>query len=114
MKAQTIELTRAEVQQLVDHCEKHNLSTWFLAKDHGAYVGASAGAEPGQACIFYFKGCDPKKDANWYETAHSKFGGDDFGETLQVDSLKSALADEKLTAMQVKVTKTRISIIHIQ
>jgi hypothetical protein len=114
MKAQTIELSRAEVQLLVDHCEKHNLKTWFVGKNEGAYVGASAGAEEQQQCLFYFKGCNPKKDANWYDSAHAKFGGDDFHDQMDVQTLKNALADEKLTAMEVKVTKSRISIIHIQ
>lgn len=110
MKAQTIKLTRAQVQQLADHCEKHKLATWFIAKDQGAYVGASCGPKPEDKCIFYFKGCDPVKDEDWYETAHSKFGGDDFGDMMQVDSLKSALDNKEMTAIVVKVTSSRITI----
>lgn len=110
MKAQKIELSRVQVQQLVDHCEKYDLKQWFIAKDHGAYVGASAGAEDHQKCIFYFKGCDPQKDQDWYDTARAKFGGDDFGEMMEVESLKSTLAEAKMTAIEVVVTTSQIKI----
>jgi hypothetical protein len=113
MRAQKIELSRAQVQQLADHCEKFELKQWFVAKDQGAYVGASAGAEPEKACIFYFKGCDPKKDKEWYDTARAKFGGDDFGEMMDVKSLKDALAEKEMTAIEIKVTTRSISITHI-
>jgi len=32
--------------------------------------------------VAYAKGCDPTKDANWYDMAHAMVGGDDFGEYL--------------------------------
>ncbi|MHC5194880.1 DUF3085 domain-containing protein [Pseudomonas frederiksbergensis] len=113
MKAQKIELSRAQVQQLVDHCEKHNLKQWFIAKDQGAYVGASAGPAEEQKCIFFFKGCDPQKDKDWYDTAHAKFGGNDFGERLDIESLKSTLADATMTAIEVVVTTRQIKIVMI-
>ena len=34
-----ITLNPAQVKELSDFCHKHNLSTFFLAKDEGAYVG---------------------------------------------------------------------------
>lgn len=107
---QTIELSRSQVKQLVDHCAKHDLKTFFVAKDHGAYVGASAGDQPEQQCLFYFKGCDPKKDKNFYDTACTKFGGDDFGERLPVVDLQKALDNPNLLCVRIKVTPTNISL----
>lgn len=106
----SIELTRAQTQQLVDHCVRYNLTQWFIAKDHGAYVGASCGSEPDQKCLFYFKGCDPEKDADWYDTAHAKFGGDDFGEHMQLADLTKTLALPRMTTVRIKVTSKSITL----
>ncbi|MGF6282316.1 hypothetical protein ABH908_000200 [Pseudomonas frederiksbergensis] len=113
MKTQKIELSRVQVQQLVDHCEKHNLKQWFIAKNQGAYVGALAGPAEEQKWIFFFKGCDPQKDQDWYDTARAKFGGDDFSEMQDIESLKSTLADTTMTAIEVVVTTRQIKIIMI-
>ncbi len=94
-----ITLTRADVQKLSDFCAKHGEDKWFLAKDQGAYVGATGGSqEEGtfENCIFYFKGCDPHKDEDWYDEAHYKFGGDDFGEHFEVELLTKFLANPPL------------------
>jgi hypothetical protein len=106
----TIELSRSQVQKLVDHCTQHDLKTWFVAKDHGAYVGASAGSEPDQKCVFYFQGCDPSKDKDFYDTAHAKFGGDDFGERMPVADLQKALDNPQMLCVEVKVTAKSITL----
>lgn len=79
-----ITLSSKQVAELKTFCKTHSKDKFFLAKDQGAYVGAAGQDEIGQMenCIFYFKGCDPLKDDDWYENAHDKFGGDDFGEFL--------------------------------
>jgi hypothetical protein len=110
MKAQTITLSRTKVQQLVDFIEKFNLKNWVIAKNQGAYVGAYAGAQPEKQCLFFFKGCDPQKDADWYDTAHAKFGGDDFQDILRVEDLKNALANESMKSVKVKITSKSIDI----
>lgn len=106
----SIELSRSQIQQIVDHCAKHNLKTWLVAKDHGAYVGATAGAEPELQCLFYFQGCDPRKDKNFYDNAEAKFGGDDFGERLPLVDLQKALANPQMICVEVKVTANAISL----
>lgn len=105
----SIELERAQVQQLVDHCAKHHILTWFIAKDHGAYVGASCGSEPEQQCLFFFKGCDPKKDKDFYDNAEAKFGGDDFGENLPIADLQRYLAVPNMVSVRIKVTSKSIT-----
>ncbi len=32
--------------------------------------------------VAYAHGCNPQRDADWYDTAHDLVGGDDFAETL--------------------------------
>ena len=102
-----ITLKKEQVQQLVDFCDKQGCKNWFLAKDQGAYVGASAG-EKGN-CIFYFKGCDPSKDAEWYDNARNAFGGDDFGQHFDTRMLRDALKIQDMTGFVVKVNPRSIS-----
>lgn len=105
-----ITLKRADVQTLLDFCEKHDKKNWFLAKDQGAYVGAAATVDGEvENVLFYFKGCDPTKNDDWYDEAHYKFGGDDFGEHFEVDILRQVLKDETMMSLIIAVGKTRIS-----
>jgi hypothetical protein len=109
MRAQTIILNRAKVQQLVDLCVKHKLDSWVVAKNEGAYVGAFAGPQPEQQRLFFFNGCDPKKDEWWNVTAHAKFG-DDFEDRMDTDVLKEALAKKEMTSVKVKVNSKKIEV----
>ena len=84
-----ITLSILDLHKLVTFCRKNNQKQYFIAKDQGAYLGASCGGD--NNCIFYFRGCDPKKDTDWYDNAHAKFGGDDFGEHLSLDGLLNLL-----------------------
>lgn len=106
-----IKVTREQVQALVDFCAKHNLKDFFLAKDHGAYIGQSigAGAEDNR-CIYYFPGCHPENDVDWYDRAFADFGGDDFGEHLPLEWLTSALAQPKMKYLELVVTATKIKL----
>lgn len=113
MSTATLNLAREQVQQLIDFCTKHNLTEWFIAKDHGAYIGAVAGAAPAPKCIFYFPGCDPAKDADWYDTALAQFGGDDFGELLPVADLVENLLPPEVIGLRFVVAPTEISIIQL-
>lgn len=73
-------LSVAQTRELADCIKKHNIPGFYLAKDHGAYVGAGmvdVQGEP-EGVVYYFRGCDPSKDLDYYEEARYKFGGDDF------------------------------------
>lgn len=107
---QTLNLTRQEVRRLVDFCNHYQLPTFFVAKDQGAYVGASVGLAPDQKVVYYFEGCHPEKDEAWYENAREWFGGDDFGEYLPVRDLESALALPEVTGVRVVVTPEYINL----
>lgn len=100
-----ITLTRAQVQSLVDFCSSHQLKQFFIAKDHGAYLGAAA---EGQNLLYFFNGCNPSLDPHWYDEALGKFGGDDFGEDLPTTALHNALALNDMKRMVFTVEKTRI------
>lgn len=98
-------LSKDDATKLLDFCNKHELEEWFVAKDQGAYVGASTGE--GGNCIFFFPGCDPTKDEDWYDAAVSLFGGDDFGEHIPVSTLRR-LVEVAAKRVTVIVTPTQI------
>ena len=59
----------------------------LLVHDQGVYLMSNG--EPRdlikgskQSFVAYALGCDPRTDADWYDTAHHLVGGDDFGECL--------------------------------
>lgn len=103
-----ITLTRTQVQSLVSFCEAAKSDSFFIAKDHGAYVGFSTGPTPDKQCLFYFKGCNPAKDADFYENARRSFGGDDFGERLPLGDLRKALEDPATRKVRITITATSI------
>lgn len=103
-----ITLTRSQVQALVSFCEAAKSDSFFIAKDHGAYVGFSTGPAPEHQCICYFKGCNPHTDADFYENARHAFGGDDFGEHLPLTHLRSALANPASKKLRITVTARSI------
>jgi hypothetical protein len=112
MTMPSITLSKLQIARLAAFCAKHNQEKWFLAKDEGAYVGAcsqTAKKSDGKPenCIFYFPGCDPVKNADWYDTARHQFGGDDFGEHFDA----SALADmvkQGVDQLRINVGATEI------
>lgn len=81
-------ISRENAKALLDFCRKHGLNEFFFAVDHGAYFGANVGkhgTESFAKCIHFLEGCDPDKDEeDWYDNAHTRFGGDDVGEFLPV------------------------------
>lgn len=107
--AAIITLSRAQVQQLADFCAERNRTQYFIAKDQGAYLGASVGAQPDQQCLFYFPGCDPRTDEDWWDACSDKFGGDDFGERMKATDLTTALAEPRMTACRWSVGTRRIT-----
>jgi hypothetical protein len=106
-----ITLSRTQVATLVAFCDAAGSDQFFLAKDHGAYVGYSTGPTPDKQCLFYFKGCDPAKDADFYENAQRSFGGDDFGENLRLVDLRKALEDPATQKVRITVTPRSIELV---
>jgi hypothetical protein len=102
-----ITLKRADAIRLLEFCQKNNKPTFFMAKDHGAYVGQSNGAADN--CIFYFKGCNPKTDADWWGTTDAQFGGNDFGEFLPVAWLETVANNPHCRAIRINVNAKRIT-----
>lgn len=103
-----ITLSRVQALDLLNFCKKHSKDRFFIAKDSGAYLGASVGSTPDKQCLFYFRGCDPKKDADYYENARYAFGGDDFGEFLPVGWLEKFNENPKIAKIKVTVNKRSI------
>ena len=101
-------LSRSEVASLVAFCDAAGSDQFFIAKDHGAYVGYSTGATPDKQCLFYFKGCNPAKDADFYENTYRSFGGDDFGERLPLVDLRKALEIPAIQKVRITVSATSI------
>ncbi|GLC98121.1 hypothetical protein Tamer19_75300 [Cupriavidus sp. TA19] len=103
-----ITLSRSHVETLVAFCDAAKSETFFIAKDHGAYVGYSTGSKPEQQCLFYFKGCSPTADPDFNENARRGFGGDDFGERLSLAGLKEILGNAECKSVRITVTPRSI------
>ncbi|HAU6732983.1 TPA: DUF3085 domain-containing protein [Salmonella enterica subsp. enterica serovar Elisabethville] len=57
----------------------------MLVKDAGVYIMSEVGEmTPRGRKVAYAKGCHPKKDEAWWDTARAEVGGDDFGEALNL------------------------------
>ncbi len=58
----------------------------LLVHDQGVYLMSNGNPRDivggVSSHVAYAKGCNPKTDSDWYDTAHALVGGDDFGETL--------------------------------
>ena len=102
----TMTINQQETADFSAFLTAHNLEEWFLAKDHGAYIGATV---KGAKWIKYFKGCNPDKSPDFYDNARFKFGGDDFGEFFSSGSIhKTAKAGGYL---KLKVSYDKISLV---
>lgn len=102
-----ITLNAKATRELSEFLERHNRDDWFLAKDHGAYIGATAGSDKDgtfERIIHYFAGCNPDKDEDFYETSCWKFGGDDFGQMLPAEWIHGAAKQEGLTQAVLNIT----------
>ena len=109
----SIILPMGSLQQFSDFIRKHDCENWFVAKDQGAYIGATSGtADEGtfKNCIFYFKGCDPKQDEDWWDTCRHKFGGDDFGEHFDAAIITEMADDPNVIALEVSVSAEQIEV----
>tara|TARA_R110000744_G_scaffold6491_1_gene22691 strand:- start:159 stop:491 length:333 start_codon:yes stop_codon:yes gene_type:complete len=102
-----ITIGKKKIDKLAEFIRKNNLDHWFMAKDDGAYIGASTGPE---RVIYYFAGCNPDKDEYAWETARDKFGGDDFGEHFAVEDVLTAADNEKTHSITVTVGREAIDI----
>ena len=104
-------LNQKQVKQLYKASIADPKSTGFyLAKDHGAYIGAGILGEGG--AVFYFAGCDPQKNDDYHEETAYKFGGDDFGQLFDTErdnALLKKCADED-RKMQFIISETSIEI----
>lgn len=107
-----LKLSRAQLDQLAAFLHAHPTSRPFVAKDQGAYVGATAGLSEGVVdnCIFYFPGCDPNKDPDWYDTTRKIFGGDDFGEHLERRAILDLADNPEVDLVRFTVTEQDITI----
>jgi hypothetical protein len=106
-----ITLNKKQLDQFAAFIRKHDVKKWFLAKDQGAYVGATAGeGDTFENIIFYFKGMDPNKDGEFYDNAMYAFGGDDFGEHFDADIILKLADDPLTTKMVLNVGASSISI----
>lgn len=102
-----ITLKAKDIHELSDFLKRHGRDTFFLAKDQGAYIGANAGSHSDgtfESIIHYFAGCNPDKDADFYDNASYKFGWDDFGQMLPAQWIHGAAVQEGLTKAVLNVT----------
>lgn len=111
-----LHFTKQQVVDLIGFCRKHNLDTFFLAKDQGVYIGAAVGSHEDSSfkdCIQYAEGCNPNQNeavhGDWYENSSQLCGGDDFGEYLEVSILDDIMNRQNWTKFSVTLTQTELS-----
>lgn len=84
----------SEVLRCVTHAVKNTTDDGFsvpsilLVHDSGVYIMSNASPadlEGPKSYVAYAEGCDPSKDNEYYQTARSLVGGDDFGEIIKLD-----------------------------
>lgn len=84
-----------------------------IVGDHGIYLmgnGRKEGDAGGTKAIAYAKGCDPSKDANFYENKVRLFGGDDG--VVSIPTRWFELAKEKnVKEFKVKLNKRSIALV---
>lgn len=97
-----ITLTMPQVNKIVALLERDLESRPFFAKDRGAYVGVAGS-------VFYFKGCDPRYDLDWYNTTLTKFGGDDQGVYFARESFLNVKKYPNAVGIKVTVTTRTIT-----
>ena len=105
----TLKFNKNEVMKLVSDLSAN--SKVEIVRDEGVYLMAfDKPLSGGPRVIVYAKGCDPAKDADWYDTKRDVYGGDDGGDTIctagQLKNLvMDAVGDIKviLTATQIKI-----------
>jgi len=108
-----ITLRKPQLKKFADFIRKHECKNWFIAKDEGAYIGATSGnVDDGtfENCLFYFKGCDPSKNESYWDEARQQFGGDDFGEFFDAEIILQHADNTKVTSMKITVDPEEIII----
>jgi hypothetical protein len=109
----------------IKRCIEHTLAstTWntetgvepqpgvFFVHDQGVYLmsnGYPRDLLPGDKCyVAYAQDCCPEKDQDWWENSRALVGGDDFGETLPVNSKWLKNCDE-YEEFHVNVTENEL------
>jgi hypothetical protein len=97
-------------------CEDAPSPAIFFVHDHGVYImsnGEPKDKDGEETNVAYAKGCDPKKDEDYYEEARHLVGGDDFAETIPVtaDTLNRCDLYEEF---HIKVLKTKMEMIFVK
>lgn len=103
-----VTLSRAQALELIAFAIQNQQLHYFIAKDHGAYVGITNRSD--ERIIHYFPGCNPKTDADYCDNCRMEFGGDDFGELLSCNELEKMLMDKTVIAVRWEVTPREIRI----
>lgn len=79
-----------------------------LVHDDGVYIMSFAQAV-GARTIVYATGCNPKTDADYYDTAHALVGGDDFGECIGTAQEMKQLLKGAKSSFKVALTESAIT-----
>ncbi len=96
-------LNRNKTAQLYDVAMRSKRKKIFVAKDQGAYVGAYHTQE--DRVLFYFQGCNPDKDKDWWDCCCNMFGGDDFSVEFDANRIIELLDDKTFNGMIFKVKR---------
>lgn len=110
----TVQFTNlADLATIVNHFDSHPNPSLFLVHDQGVYLLPGSPSIPGKKeghhWVAYAKDCNPDTDEDWWDTARSLVGGDDFGENISesIDVIRACVKDNK--TFSIRVTPTSFS-----
>ncbi len=89
-----------------------------LVHDQGVYVMSNGlpmdmvgSGKSRQARVAYAAGCDPHRDAAWWEESRALVGGDDFVEPLPLEEgFRAAVFDETMDEMVIEMAPDRMTV----
>jgi len=88
--------------------------TITIVHDQGVYLMSNGRprdvVEGERSFVAYAKGCDPKKDEDWWDNARDLVGGDDFGEHVPWAREIKQMLDGGATHIVVNFSRNRMSL----
>jgi hypothetical protein len=83
----------------------------ILVKDDGAYIMSWDKVSNKNTVVYLANRFNPEKNEDCYDNTRDAFGGDDFGETIQLEkNLVDAAKNNKIHSMKFTITDTQISL----
>lgn len=105
-----LKFNKSEVMKLLGKLTKHDKIQ--LVGDHGVYIMSFSEkfSEGSPRTIVYAEGCNPNKDADFYDNKEAIYGGDDGGDDIGTATELARIVAQANTHLVIKLTQNHIKI----